>query len=96
MPEPAVEALNRSLQELRQSLTQITERVQTLQNSSNAGTNIPVFRCPDHQTPGIFGGGAWANYGCTGQISTSNRCYIAEFPTWQFRDCTPIGTIRAQ
>jgi hypothetical protein len=65
-------------------------------SSPEAATNKPckanLYRCPSNNSANGVTSGAWANYGCQGQISVNPNCTTTVFPQTQVYQCTVIST----
>jgi hypothetical protein len=84
-----VDTINGKFFELNNSMTINAGKLQTISTSPT----VTIYKCPKG-TNGWNPGGAWASYGCQGQISTEAQCTNIEFPNKQNLDCTRLGTIR--
>ena len=78
-----------------------TNQLTTTGNTSLAttsGSNVivgtgstQIYRCPNDRATD-YGGGAWASYGCIGQLSTDSTCANVVFGVPDtVRACTAVG-----
>jgi len=78
----------------------LAERVEKLEEFTTKLEPIQLYQCPLDNTHDRRGG-AWATWGCVGQISSQKQCYNytavgkGDQSTWyKYIDCTPIKSFR--
>lgn len=105
--------LSNSMKTIQKTLTQVTSKTETLEAASDvqtfkgcnnsskpeASTNKPCaaqfFRCPSSET--TTSGGAWASFGCIGQLSSLSQCVNIVYANhglnhWK-ANCTPVSIV---
>ncbi|HBB68253.1 MAG: hypothetical protein A2X28_02940 [Elusimicrobia bacterium GWA2_56_46] len=63
----------------------------TPENSTNKPCYAALYRCPVSYTANGVSAGAWASYGCVGQLWAYSTCLVVVSPQSEYHACTSVG-----
>lgn len=60
-------------------------------SATNKPCITPMYRCPNDGSANGATSGAWASYGCYGQLQLSSQCFVAVYPQTEMKNCSHVA-----